>query len=701
MTREDRLDLGEPYRNGEDLMRRLFALVLIALLVLTPALAIVEPAPRVVAQEEPADPESPTATPSETAVPPTETPVPSETATATAELPTETATATNTFEPDPPTNTATATFEDPVEPLSSSTPTGTATPDDQLQPGDIVRVIVNLNMRESAATTSNVIAVLPGGTEATVLEGPILAGGYEWVRLDTGSAYGIGWSVTLYLDKVQSGPSPTPTATTDPASVLQPGDIVRAVVNLNMRTSASTSAQVSAVLLKGVEATVIEGPVAAGGYEWVRLDGGATFGLGWSVTIYLEKVGSGPSPTPTSTPDSIIRPGDGVRTVVNLNMRSGSSTTSSVVAVLPTGTQGLVLEGPVTGGGLDWIRIDAGTYGLGWVALQYLQKTGVIGTATPTATATATYPPGQFPINEKVVVDTDGLNLRSGPGTSNSVVAVLLNGAQGTILEGPVNASGFTWYRASFSVGTGWIASIYLASLSAVTPTPAVSLSQIAVRLDCTSNPERIEITNNGNSSITIISIDTLVDRTAAEPFSLNQTLGAKQTRVYQAGSGASGQYRLTSNLILTNTAGDQEGVRIATSSGTLTKRCAPVASGEKWIEVDLSDQFMIVWQGSTQISSTYVSTGKRYFETPTGTFYTNVKYLSQTMAGCILGECYNVPNVPHVMYFTNYGHAIHGAYWHNDFGTPRSHGCVNLPLAFAEWLYYWAPIGTRVYIHY
>jgi lipoprotein-anchoring transpeptidase ErfK/SrfK len=50
-------------------------------------------------------------------------------------------------------------------------------------------------------------------------------------------------------------------------------------------------------------------------------------------------------------------------------------------------------------------------------------------------------------------------------------------------------------------------------------------------------------------------------------------------------------------------------------------------------------------------------------------------------------------------MYFTNEGHALHGTYWHNNFGTPMSHGCVNLPMDVAEWMYDWAPEGTAVTI--
>jgi lipoprotein-anchoring transpeptidase ErfK/SrfK len=119
--------------------------------------------------------------------------------------------------------------------------------------------------------------------------------------------------------------------------------------------------------------------------------------------------------------------------------------------------------------------------------------------------------------------------------------------------------------------------------------------------------------------------------------------------------------------------------------------------------------QYMTVWEGDQVVNGTYVSTGKPGFETPTGTFRVLYKYVSQTMAGTIGGETYYVPDVPWVMYFTNYGHAIHGAYWHNDFGTTRSHGCINLPTYntpgwsydFARWLFYWAPMGMRVVIHY
>ncbi|MGH2559140.1 MAG: L,D-transpeptidase, partial [Thermomicrobiales bacterium] len=72
-------------------------------------------------------------------------------------------------------------------------------------------------------------------------------------------------------------------------------------------------------------------------------------------------------------------------------------------------------------------------------------------------------------------------------------------------------------------------------------------------------------------------------------------------------------------------------------------------------------------------------------------------KFESETMEGTISGEHYRVEDVPSVMYFDNNGNALHGTYWHSNFGAPMSHGCVNLPLDVAAFLYGWTEIGTPV----
>jgi lipoprotein-anchoring transpeptidase ErfK/SrfK len=107
---------------------------------------------------------------------------------------------------------------------------------------------------------------------------------------------------------------------------------------------------------------------------------------------------------------------------------------------------------------------------------------------------------------------------------------------------------------------------------------------------------------------------------------------------------------------------------------------------GEKWIDIALSTQTLVAYEGEVEVFRTTVSTGASQTPTVTGRFRIFRKLLSQTMRG----PDYEQPNVPYVMYF--YGaYSIHGAYWHNDFGRARSHGCVNLRVPEAQWLFEWA----------
>ncbi|MFB2881665.1 L,D-transpeptidase family protein [Floridanema aerugineum] len=126
-----------------------------------------------------------------------------------------------------------------------------------------------------------------------------------------------------------------------------------------------------------------------------------------------------------------------------------------------------------------------------------------------------------------------------------------------------------------------------------------------------------------------------------------------------------------------------------------IAQRIARLQQSEKrWIEVDLSEQKLIAWEGSNKIYTLTVSTGKSATPTITGTFTVQSKHVS----GRMRGPDYNVPYVPYIMYFSG-GYAIHGAYWHNRFGTPVSHGCVNLRVSEAEKVFQWAAVGTPVIV--
>lgn len=121
---------------------------------------------------------------------------------------------------------------------------------------------------------------------------------------------------------------------------------------------------------------------------------------------------------------------------------------------------------------------------------------------------------------------------------------------------------------------------------------------------------------------------------------------------------------------------------------------------GERWIEINLSTYTLTAWADQTPVMSTLVVTGAPISPTVSGEFNVYWKLPSQTMSGTGAdGVYYEQPDVPSVMYFFQ-DWAIHGAYWRNGFGYAASHGCVNVPLQQAEWLYSWASVGTRVVVH-
>jgi len=117
---------------------------------------------------------------------------------------------------------------------------------------------------------------------------------------------------------------------------------------------------------------------------------------------------------------------------------------------------------------------------------------------------------------------------------------------------------------------------------------------------------------------------------------------------------------------------------------------------GARWIDVDLTNQRVSAYEGNTVVNSFIVSTGTWLTPTVTGKYKIWIKLKSTSMSG----PGYYLPNVPYVMYFYK-GYGLHGTYWHNNFGTPMSHGCVNLRTSDAEWLFYWASEGTVVNVHY
>lgn len=147
------------------------------------------------------------------------------------------------------------------------------------------------------------------------------------------------------------------------------------------------------------------------------------------------------------------------------------------------------------------------------------------------------------------------------------------------------------------------------------------------------------------------------------------------------------------------------------------------VLADEKWVDVDLAMQSLVAYVGDTPVFATLISSGKDEshkdptldHRTPPGSYRVLSKHLATTMDGDVAVDGpYSIEDVPYVMYF-NAAYALHAAFWHNRFGYPRSHGCINMSPKDAHWIFDWVTpvahpgwhaaypteqlLGTRIYV--
>lgn len=141
---------------------------------------------------------------------------------------------------------------------------------------------------------------------------------------------------------------------------------------------------------------------------------------------------------------------------------------------------------------------------------------------------------------------------------------------------------------------------------------------------------------------------------------------------------------------------------------------------GQKWIDINLTKQILVAYEGKTMVFATLISSGEAGLTdsdtttaTKRGIFRVHTKHVSITMDSDVVGEEFELRDVPYVQYFEG-GYALHGAYWHDGFGRPKSHGCINLSPEDARRLFFWTdpPVphgwhgaldalrGTVVFIH-
>lgn len=122
------------------------------------------------------------------------------------------------------------------------------------------------------------------------------------------------------------------------------------------------------------------------------------------------------------------------------------------------------------------------------------------------------------------------------------------------------------------------------------------------------------------------------------------------------------------------------------------------VTSG-RWIDVNLEEQTIAVYENNEMVFATMGATGVEPFWTRPGVFQIFEKKEAETMRNNDPSDFYYLENVPYTMYFDG-ARALHAAYWRTRFGYPQSHGCVNLSVGDAHWLFNWASVGDWVYVH-
>jgi uncharacterized protein YgiM (DUF1202 family) len=302
--------------------------------------------------------------------------------------------------------------------------------------GDRVEVDTDyLNIRTDPSIRASALATMPRGTTGSVIEGPEPTGGYRWYMLDTD--YGRGWVVEQYL--AAEGAS-------EPQVRFTIGDAV--AVNdpegLRLRTGPGLGSEILATLPDGTRGVVVGNVTMSDNIAWLEVQTG--IGTGWLAEAYLEASSSGPSWS------ARFGPGDAVVVDTDLvNLREGAGTDQPVIRALGNGIWGRVIDGPAEASNLYWVRIDT-DYGTGWVADAFLAPadSGDSGSSR------------SFETGNTVYIDTDGINIRTSPGTSSDVVTVLFTNETATVVDGPETADGYVWYQLESDRGTGWGVSRYL-----------------------------------------------------------------------------------------------------------------------------------------------------------------------------------------------------------------------------------------------
>lgn len=336
-----------------------------------------------------------------------------------------------------------------------------------------------LNLRSDASRGTAVVASLSTGTPGIVVEGPRLSDRVTWLRIRTG--LGTGWCVEEYLEE-----SPTPVQF---ASSFAKGDTVQVDTDsLNLREKPGVDESVLATLGTGAVGTVIAGPQSVSNLNWLQLD--TELGRGWCVDVFLAASDAAPARRSPAKGDVVYVDTDGV------NLRDAAAIDAAVNVILLSGETGTVVDGPRAADGYSWFQVTS-SRGSGWAASRYLS----VGKSDPGNKQ-------RISVGDAVSLSTDGINVRANPSMTAEVIKILLAGDIVSVVDGPTQAEGYTWFKLATDLGEGWAVDQYLVVESAAAlsndDTARVIDGELNLRAAASDGAEIIGVLANG-AYVTII----------------------------------------------------------------------------------------------------------------------------------------------------------------------------------------------------
>jgi hypothetical protein len=312
-------------------------------------------------------------------------------------------------------------------------------PSTKFTSGDRVQTTSALNVRSSGSASGTLLGAQANGSLGTIVSGGQFTDGYYWWQVDYDVAPD-GWSVEDFLvDYVPTVPPPpdpeAPTLSLSASPVEISAGQSSTLLWSSTNSSSCSASWTASTATSGSQAV---SPSVTTTYSMFCTGAGGSVTDIATVTVVTVT-------EPPSTPGFSI--GDWVETTTKLNIRESSSTNSKRLGAQPSGSRGVLTQGPIPNGGYTWWYVDYAQEPDGWSAGEYLRESSAPGPLGPGAR----------------VVTLSNLKVRSEPTTSSSQLGVQKSGSQGTILLGPVSANGYTWWNVDFDSGAdGWVAGEYL-----------------------------------------------------------------------------------------------------------------------------------------------------------------------------------------------------------------------------------------------